>query len=50
MLFFITLSKRKIKQLSKPWITKGIRTSIRIKKKLYFSGDKDKYKHYINKI
>ena len=26
-----TLSRRKAKQCSKPWITKGIRTSIKIK-------------------
>ena len=30
------LSKRKIKRLSKPWITKGIRKSIRIKNELSF--------------
>ena len=33
------LSKRKVKQLCKPWITKGLRVSIRIKNKLYASGD-----------
>ena len=44
------LSKRKIKRLSKPWITKGIRKSIRIKNELFFSGDRDKYKFYRNKI
>ena len=31
---FKTLSKRRIKQLSKPWITKGIRTAIKIKSNL----------------
>ena len=44
------LSKRKIKRLSKPWITKGIRKSIRIKNELFFSGDRGKYKFYRNKI
>ena len=29
------VSKRKIKQLAKPWITKGIRTSIKIKNRFY---------------
>ena len=41
-----SLSKRKIKR----WITKGIRKSIRIKNELFFSGDRDKYKFYRNKI
>lgn len=45
-----TLSHRKIKQLSKPWITKGLRTSIKVKNKLYESGDENKYKYYRNKI
>ena len=45
-----TLSHRKAKQFSKPWITKGIRTSIKIKNRLYLSGDEDKYKSYRNKI
>ena len=39
-----TLSRRKAKQCSKPWITKGIRTSIEIKNKPYLS------KFYRNKI
>ena len=29
------ISQRKLKQLAKPWITNGIRTSIKIKNKLY---------------
>ena len=33
---FKTLSKRRLKQLSKPWITKGIRTAIKIKKQLIY--------------
>ena len=43
------LSKRKAKQLSKPWITTGL-SSIMVKNKLYVSGDEDKYKYYRNKI
>ena len=34
------LSKRKPKQLSKPWITSGIRAAIKVKNKLYASGDR----------
>ena len=45
-----TISNRKAKQLSKPWITKGIRTSIKVKNKLYASGDTANYKTYRNKI
>ena len=45
-----SLSKRKNKPLSKLWITKEIRKSIRIKNELFFSGDRDKYKFYRNKI
>ena len=41
------MSKRKIKQSAKPWITKAIRRSIKIKNKLLYSGNKDKYKLYI---
>ena len=44
------LSKRKAKQLSKPWITNGIKAAIKVKNKLYASGDKVRYKHYRNKI
>ena len=29
------LSRRKVNQCSEPWITKGLRTSIKIKNKLY---------------
>ena len=36
-------------QLSKPWITKGIRTFIKTMNELYFSGERDKYKFYRNK-
>ena len=44
-----TLSRRRIKQFSKPWITKGIRTSIKEKNRLCQIGDQ-KYKYYRNKI
>ena len=44
------VSKRKIKQLAKPWITKGIRTSIKIKNRLYKTGNCSEYKSYRNKI
>ena len=43
---FKTLSKRKAKQFSKPWITKGLRKSIKIKNRLFYSGDVLKYKLY----
>ena len=36
------ISNRKAKQLSKPWITQGLRTSIKIKYKFYVSGDVSK--------
>jgi len=45
-----TISNRKAKQLSKPWITKGIRISIKVKNKLYASGDTTNYKIYRDKI
>ena len=47
---FKTISKRRKKKLSKPWITKGIRTSIKIKNRLYMCGDHAQYKHYCNTI
>ena len=34
----------------KPWITQGIRASIKTKNKLFASGDQTKYKFYRNKI
>ena len=46
----ITFSKRKIKQFSKPWLTKGLRISIQTKNRLYQSGDFEKYKYYRNNI
>ena len=45
-----TVSKRKAKQLNKPWITRGLRISIKKKNELFFSGNKSKYKIYRNKI
>ena len=44
------LSNRKAKQLSKPWITSGIRAAIKVKNKLYVFGDEVRYKQYRNKI
>ena len=44
------ISKRKSKRLAKPWITKGIRRSIKIKNNLYCSGETASYKIYRNKI
>ena len=45
-----TVSNRKTKQFSKPWIIKGLRKSIRVKNKLYVSDDRVKYKMCRNKI
>ena len=45
-----TVSKRKAKQLSKPWINRGLRKSIKIKNDLFHSGNSAKYKLYRNKI
>ena len=44
------ISKRSLKKQRKPWITKGIRRSIKIKNSLYYSGDIKTYKVYRNKI
>ena len=38
------------KQLSKPCITKGIRTAIKIKNNLHMSGNDARYKYYRNEI
>ena len=40
----------KAKQMAKPWITKGLLTSIRKKNKLYHNGLWDEYKLYRNKL
>jgi hypothetical protein len=45
-----SISKRKIKQLLKPWITKGLLKSIKVKNKLLSSGNIETYKIYRNKI
>ena len=47
---FKPISKRKKKRLLKPWVTKGIRKSIKIKNDLYCSGDTTAYKLYRNKV
>ena len=47
---FKTLWKRKAKQFSRPWITKGLRKAIKVKNRLFYSGDIFKYKLYINRI
>ena len=47
---FKPISKRKKKRLLKPWVTKGIRKSIKIKNDLYCSGDTAAYKLYRNKV
>ena len=44
------LSKGRIKQLSKPWITKGIRAAIKTKNELFYNGDNSKYKIYRNML
>ena len=44
------LSNRKLKNLSKPWITSGIRESIKVKNKLFSQGRHNKYIYYRNKI
>ena len=47
---FKTVSRRKAKQMAKPWITKGLLTSIRKENKLYHDGLQDEYKLYRNKL
>ena len=44
------VSKRQAHRFMKPWITKGLRKSIKIKNALFCSGDIDKYKYYRNKL
>ena len=36
--------------MSKSWIIKGITRSIRIRNELFFSGNRDKYKVFRNKV
>ena len=45
-----TLSQRRVKQMQKPWITRGLRKSIKVKNRLLYSGNKAQYKIYRNKI
>ena len=44
------ISKRRLKLMNKPWITNGIRKSIKVKNQLFHSGYINKYKLYRNKI
>ena len=44
------ISNKLRKSIRKPWITKGIQTSIKAKNQLLFSGDQIKYKAYRNKL
>ena len=44
------VSKRQAHRFMKPWITKGLRKSIKIKNALFYSGDIEKYKYYRNKL
>ena len=50
MLQLSTVSKRKIKQFSKPLITKGLRILIQTKNRLHQPDDFEKYKYYRKKI
>jgi len=45
-----TLSQRRVKQMQKPWITRGLRKSIKVKNRLLYSGNKAQYKIHRNKI
>ena len=47
---FKSISRRKAKCFSKPWITTGIRKSIQTKNKLLSEGNSATYKLYRNKI
>ena len=47
---FKTVSKRRAKQLSKSWITRGLRKSIKIKNSLYHSKFEHQYRLCRNKI
>ena len=44
------INNRTAKQLSKPWITHGIRESIKTKNRLFASGNRERYIYYRNKI
>jgi len=45
-----TLSKRMAKKFSKPWITTGIRESIKVKNDLFANGNRTRYLYYRNKL
>ena len=45
-----SISNRKQKFLSKPWLTVGLRKAIRVKNALFYTFDWVKYKFYRNKI
>ena len=45
-----SISNRKQKFLAKPWLTAGLRKSIRVKNNLFYTSDRDKYKFCKNKI
>ena len=47
---FKPISKRKMKDMSKSWITKGLRKSIKTKNKLFNQGNKAAYIFYRNRI
>ena len=40
------IPNRKQKFLTKPWLTAGLRKSIRVKKNLFYTSDWDKYKNF----
>ena len=43
-------SSQQSKQFATPWITSGLRNSVKVKNSLFTSGHTAKYKHYRNKI
>ena len=43
-------SVRKLKMLTKPWLTAGLRKSIKVKNKLFFESNWPKYKIHRNKL
>ena len=45
-----SISRQQAKQFAKPWITSGLRNSIKVNNSLFRSGDTAKYKQYRNKI
>ena len=42
--------KQRLKLLTKPWLTKGIRRSIHVKNNLFFNSNWNRYKQYRNKL